>query len=86
MTDEKLLKQARLILADRDNPHGWEIWTRDSWLSAADYAIESGDLSELRFMYAEIDRREAEVREESRRSGCDLADYLYENRVAWGMA
>lgn len=71
---------ARQILRDRNNPSGFagSIFTVDDWCNAAHYALDEGDYSELDYMADRDEEAEAESRAESRRLGCDEADYRYD--------
>lgn len=57
-------------------------WTPEQWVDAAEVAIDCEWFDDLNYMQAEDERLERESREESRRLGCDYADYRYdEGRV-----
>lgn len=87
ITDDRdgLTNLARQVLRDRYRVGAFSnsAFTVHEWVNAAEFALE-GDYDDLRYMVAEDDRCEAEQRAESRRNGCDLADYYYD-RSAWGM-
>ena len=79
---DDLTNLARQILRDRYRVGAFSnsAFTVHDWCSAADFALE-GDFDDLRYMLAEDDRYEAEQRTESRRNGCDMADFAYDNWI-----
>jgi hypothetical protein len=68
------------ILRDRYTPGAFlgSIYTVHEWCNAAQYALDESDYSELEYMEARDEDAEAESRAESRRLGCDEADYRYD--------
>lgn len=82
MTDAELTEYAHAVLADRYKPAAFwgSAFTIHQWVNAAEGALDGGDFTDLLYYIAEDERMDRECRDETRRNGCDYADYLYDNR------
>ena len=83
MADQKIAELKRIAKSvPAWSQHDFKVWGKDSWESAAAYALEENEWDEFEYMLDRCDEVERESREESRRLGDNYADWCHDNRVS----